>query len=405
VFYCLSAFVLISCSSDSVTKKQEFSGILPPKELIKVNLDSLELKVVLASDIYNGIGYIPLETRPDILIGAIEDIQVLNDTLYILDSRSAKSIFVFTMNGKFIRRIGKVGRGPGEWTSPLSFAINETNRELYILDGNSQKIFVYSTNGVFRFKIDLYEHTARSSFISCMDKKIFLDVSFNGTEQSKYLLREIALNGIEINRWFPVPKYNKGWEKKYMAAFTGSQPIIKSSGEIKFSDIYMDTIFTITGDGVSPFIVLESKDLLTKEKLTEITQSISGWSDLYIISAKDRFVWGIQNYSENDDIIQFIYAKGVWRNVIIINKKDKSIKHLNYLIDDLTFQGNVRDIAIPQPICGFNKSMIGVVPDLGKLQEYLRTRKSSLSDEEIKMLVNLPITNNPVLFIINTRAQ
>ena len=51
--------------------------------------------------------------------GSIENCLIFNNKLYVSDTRKA-TIYEFDQNGKFIRNIGRKGRGPGEFaTGPM----------------------------------------------------------------------------------------------------------------------------------------------------------------------------------------------------------------------------------------------------------------------------------------------
>lgn len=63
-------------------------------------------------------------------------------------------LFMFDRQGKPIRKIGTVGRGPGEYTWLQYFVgVDETLEEVYIY-GGSQKLLVYGLDGAFKRAID-----------------------------------------------------------------------------------------------------------------------------------------------------------------------------------------------------------------------------------------------------------
>ncbi|MEA1876649.1 MAG: 6-bladed beta-propeller [Bacteroidota bacterium] len=101
------------------------------------------------SRIGESIEYIPLETTPSCLIGPAHNYRykIVRDTIYL--TRSGHPVYVFDLNGKFVRRIGQVGKGPQEFVDVTSFAIDKNENRIWISDRKVGKILIYSTDGSF----------------------------------------------------------------------------------------------------------------------------------------------------------------------------------------------------------------------------------------------------------------
>jgi hypothetical protein len=89
--------------------------------------------------------FIPLETGDDHLIGDIKIAKIMDDRIFVLDENYSKSIQVYTLQGKYISHIGKVGNGPGEYVTPKSFWIDKTSQTILVNDATS-KLIVYDMN-------------------------------------------------------------------------------------------------------------------------------------------------------------------------------------------------------------------------------------------------------------------
>ena len=87
--------------------------------------------------------FIPLETNNDCLFRGIGTIQIVDDKIYIIDSKDEK-LLVFDISGKFITQVGKRGSGPGEYVSPCSFHVDIVRRVLTIGDNNGLKLLHYN---------------------------------------------------------------------------------------------------------------------------------------------------------------------------------------------------------------------------------------------------------------------
>lgn len=66
--------------------------------------------------------------------GEITDVAVREDgAILVLDAR-ANAVRVFAPNGDFLETVGRPGRGPGEFMSPVAFAVDDANRRLLVAD-------------------------------------------------------------------------------------------------------------------------------------------------------------------------------------------------------------------------------------------------------------------------------
>ncbi len=82
---------------------------------------------------------IPLETTEESFLGNIYKVQQLNNEFYILDN-NRRDIKVFNNKGKYVRKLSKMGKGPGEYFTISDFYID--NKKLYVL-ANQGTINIY----------------------------------------------------------------------------------------------------------------------------------------------------------------------------------------------------------------------------------------------------------------------
>jgi len=71
-----------------------------------------------------------------------------NENIYILDLNQ-RQIRVFDRKGKYLRNVGKLGQGPGEFQYPGQIIISP-NQEFVICDPIVRRLFFFSLDGVFR---------------------------------------------------------------------------------------------------------------------------------------------------------------------------------------------------------------------------------------------------------------
>lgn len=182
------------------------------KNVIKLELAKFKGKELVFTDILEGVELIPLETNEDYLIGEIDKIQIYNGFYFILDKRSAKSLFVFDENGKFKYSIKSQGKGPLEFIRPYDFTIDFDSNQLVIFDGKLSKLvfyeigsgkplkekrlyyrfhnIAYSGKGVFCFS----SHGDNNSHLSSIDKYLLYMTDSTFKLKNKFLLEKRKSN-------------------------------------------------------------------------------------------------------------------------------------------------------------------------------------------------------------------
>jgi hypothetical protein len=89
--------------------------------------------------------YVKLEMSADAVVGTGS---VIIGERYIFVSGSGDNpCKLFTIDGKFVAKIGRKGQGPGEYGNIYDEAMDEKNNRIYILPWQSQNILVYDLKG------------------------------------------------------------------------------------------------------------------------------------------------------------------------------------------------------------------------------------------------------------------
>ena len=107
----------------------------------KITVTSGKDQVVNLSSLVDTVSYIPLETNNRCLLSG-DNFQILffKESIFIRDN---KALYQFSNSGKFIRKIGRNGRGPGEYGKVLNFAIVPDIKEIFIVPHPYQEILVF----------------------------------------------------------------------------------------------------------------------------------------------------------------------------------------------------------------------------------------------------------------------
>lgn len=104
---------------------------------------------LLYSNLYSKVEYIKLEATEQSLVGEVSKLIIMdNGDLIVLDCRRS-SVIRFDENGKFICKMGKYGKGHGEYIAASDIAYDKYNKCVIILDEGGGKLVTYDMNGKY----------------------------------------------------------------------------------------------------------------------------------------------------------------------------------------------------------------------------------------------------------------
>lgn len=87
--------------------------------------------------------FIPLETKDECLLATLVDVQFYKDKIFILDGYQKGQVMVFSLEGKFITRIGQTGDGPGDYLMPQKIHIDAQRNRITIVDIRLNRLIHY----------------------------------------------------------------------------------------------------------------------------------------------------------------------------------------------------------------------------------------------------------------------
>lgn len=126
IIFLLLCTYLISCAqkepknkADNVVGNKKGTTVEIP---VHLKLPDKGVKELNVSEFADTIFYVPLETNSKSLLSGIFRTQLIEDGILI---SSLGKLFLFAKNGKFIRQIGKQGKGPGEYQFVTDFVATD----------------------------------------------------------------------------------------------------------------------------------------------------------------------------------------------------------------------------------------------------------------------------------------
>jgi hypothetical protein len=106
------------------------------------------VSVIDVNSFTDSVSYVKLQMTSDCIISEVSKIIFIDSTYIVTDnSRSNNSLYIFDHTGRFINKINRSGRGPGEYINISNIDFCERNRNIYVYDLSNGNILEYSLTG------------------------------------------------------------------------------------------------------------------------------------------------------------------------------------------------------------------------------------------------------------------
>ncbi|REG84546.1 6-bladed beta-propeller [Algoriphagus antarcticus] len=260
-----------------------------------------------AEDLYldefgKSIEYIQLETKPGSYISSIMDVKKFGNYFLIKD-RSGK-VLVFTDEGKFVRKLGEIGDGPGEYKNAYSLAVNENLGIIYL--GSFKKIQMYSKNLEFIKEIKL-PYFANYLNVSNDDLLLITNIDSekkpSGNISNTILYRldqSLELKDSTLFRSVLI-KDNvlRGFTTQLFISNTGDDTYLYTP--VFYDEFFLrDTLYQIKSDSIVP---------TSKFNFVDFTFSDKGEKNISIKNIVSSKSYYICHYARDKELMFFIYDK------------------------------------------------------------------------------------------------
>ena len=227
-------------------------------------------KDFLIASSFKNIHMIQLEAKEECLISDIKRVVDVEGKVYVLTRTN--EIFCFDRaTGKYIRTIGRLGEGPGEYVSAMDICYDEKEKCICVVDYYKSAIHNYSLDGRFlgdrKFDEETAEGVNLTVYADCApDGNMLLSLCMPPQKPSRdYVYMMLRPDGTStgVDVFSPV-------RSKIAQVEVSRHPIAKSEDGLRFFKFMNDTIFTLSGDEVVPFCKLNlgrkmvPKDVLAK---------------------------------------------------------------------------------------------------------------------------------------------
>lgn len=358
----------------------------PVTELIQIDInpDKVEDFIDLSPMLSDSIDIIPLETTDECLLSDIERLTFYKGNFYILDA-TRRNIFVFDEAGRFVRKIGKQGNGPGEYSAILFFDI--MGDSVLVQDHHRLNCVIYDlATGEF---VKEFAHNVEVHGGFYVDGRVYFYTSYRKIDKENFNLCKLDLSTAKV-----VEKFIPFDEKSVKFGTTGlMNDICKYKDSVYMIFPYNDTIYQVTKDNARPLYNMH----FTARNLPDDIQPVN--DSFRSAAAEGEFVKGLEYMQMSKDHIWGIYIDKRRFHYMYVNRHTLeakvtecfTVKKLGHLPVSQFFVSD-DDLLSVQPASALRVSLRSIL--LSKFNPVAEKYKEKLE----KLQKNLKEDSNPVLF-------
>ncbi|MFD2034748.1 6-bladed beta-propeller [Belliella marina] len=339
--------------------------------------DHNTVAILYLSEFVKEIEYIPLETNSACLIGEIDKVLIDKNFIYVLDKRIANAAFVFDMEGRFIKQLGRKGEAEGEYMELGEMTLIGES-QIMIYDHIRQLMVVFENlEYSYTQKIDW-----KSSNIQELDGYFYHNpflAKYNDKGAGPYELFISNNESVIIESHFEYPSVRDvAYEKRNVFRFYDDS--------VLFIPPFYNKVFSIKGQKISPRYFLNFGD---KQLPIEDTYSYEALSD------------ALKNYGHMGDTFlenqQHVFFEASYlkpsSKYCLYNKKESVFKFSSKMINDV-------DSLVHFKFDNFNGDFaygaLSPVDLIAAITQKENLAKKKLDDSRLKMSET---SDNPVIAV------
>lgn len=360
-----------------------------------ISVDPTEKQTINRSELFSLESIIKLENSPD--LGRIRWLSPHNDVMII----SSENIRLYDYQGNFIRKIGKRGKGPGEYMSKFLYHEDEY---LWVMDRNQQKLIQYRLEDGVSISEENFQFWGQAIM-----RWQGMTLIYTSNQPNKYDNKKLLVfdeNNNFINSYFDIKEY----ETRYMHFFDNKN-FYSYKDSLRFLYSFNDNIYNIEGKKgdisiTKRYCVDFGEHAIPDDFFQRPFQNVAEFRDAL---DESNYAFSVQGPIEMDHTIIFIFWYGEKPHFAIYSKEEKETIITEKIHDDLLFKGlemAPRDEYLPAYF--FHKGSVYFVMNSFQLIDNVEKVKEEHPNVELdRRIMNLYKTiddnDNPVIFKLNMK--
>lgn len=209
---------------------------------------------VLLSEIADSVRFIPLETSDKALIKGIKEANILKTDKYFF-LPWVETLFQYTTEGKFVRKIGRKGSGPGEFNWIAQIDIDE-EKGLVFMQTTSLRINVYDMESG-KFLRSMKCPDIESGDFAMLNDTTSVTFVRNTNGKRKIRLYIANAKGDTLNAFSRSDLFELNSQYSWMMSNSSDRYMFHYEDMVCCKDYYNDTLFVVTRDLLEPRYIFE----------------------------------------------------------------------------------------------------------------------------------------------------
>ena len=358
--------------------------------LVDISSSANNITEVPLSTIGKEIEYIPLQTIPESLLGEVNKIAISDSFIFVSDF---EKLMQFDRQGRFIRKVGSNGRGPGEYVHIFDITVDNKQEVVYILSTRTKDLLSFDFRGNFIKSFKLQESSLE--FIADTSNHLLFQMSNlgkpEGTKSYSWFLTDTEGNVLLriSNSLYKTNRLGR--------FFIVKKPLYLYNGSLHFMEFGIDTLYFFNNDIKAPYAIFKFGDLkIDSDPEVQSQKDLDKYKEKLYIST----------ILEDEKYLYLNISRGFLLDLVpwIFNKQTKELT----VLEDKGFIDDIKGLATFWPKLIFNDSILIDYIDAYKLLQILNSNKpgdlTDLSKHTAKQIQTLKATltetSNPVLMIV-----
>jgi len=215
--------------------------------------DESDLKPLLLSEFADSISYVKMDTDPSYFVSTP------------LVSKTEEGYFFgqdmlhFSKEGKFICRVGQIGRGPGEYIAPVINRVVDRKNKIVYVKGYGMKDHILLKYSLTDGK---YVGTLKKDFVVGWMKIKGIDdallmVYIPRAKQQTEVKQDLILYNTTLDSVMDSRTFDRHITSTVYNDFAGSQIVTSYRDKIYYKDAFVDTLFSITKEKITPCLIVD----------------------------------------------------------------------------------------------------------------------------------------------------
>lgn len=320
--FVIGTVLLASCAKDKTKEVlyTEVDGKMVPSLRFEDVKDFVSLSL---SDIISDIDFIKLETRKDALISCGSWIV---GKKYLIVFIYNQGLYQFTKNGRFLRKLAYIGRGPREIQYPV-FSLSEKQGLIYLIERDNPKYFVRIDlmTGEFMKNIPVALPGRLQNFIITDDTVInCAPLVDSGMPSGKYYFFRQTTSGNFIDGILTGNRDGSSYDN-------GEKLLYRLGETLHYRPVNSDTVFIVKEDHLEPYFIFDAGN-------TELAPDIRIGRTTFSILAEtmDFFIINTFTITSKEQMGEKAFRYHGKRNLILADKINMHAQYIHPFYNDLT---------------------------------------------------------------------